>query len=1084
MTPEEPTNQFHGSSRTKETTTSLQQGVRSTKQWAVRVSRAPLWHSRKFWVGFGIGALLVVFGLLPALAAAAPGQLGYPIKRVEESVLAHLTPVSSWRNTLELNFADSRVAEALYVANRDNQRGNKNDAKTAATINSLLDSYQNAYEAQTVAYNQDFKNGVKLSKDSVTQDQKDAVSAYTALQSLLLQAPDASQLSVLTAIDATQQNIAILSDSQASVPLSASDLSQLAKLVSSGVVIQADVDQLASAENSRQLHAEVVKLIESGKAPSDLSYILDLDLVKQVEPAKAQVFETIAQFEQLQRISAVITASRPTAAQQKSIQAFLSTYTAGKTVPDNDIYRYITPIVDGVLLSGQLQVNLPSLNAIHMGSDDQALFDSWKGVLDPPNLTDTYQKLMTGAQSQPALHLRILTTTQQEMVDAQKAQVAYLVMPPGWNTDQFTTLNNQIGTEIAETRYQQSNPDTSQELARLTTVQQQLQTQLTNLSTTYNDNTTKLQTQINNFSDTSDQLTVLKSDLATFIQNQTTTIADLQTQLTNVKNARTVLGNSIQALRQEQVANLAELELRSATNATQLTNAVKAELSASLNQIDSHSQTLITSLQTKVDGLNSSQSQLKTQLTGEITTVKDNYQQLTTSVQAQLDANVATSGQLQTTLTQTQSALASHQTQLTNLGSNTTALSQLVGQVQTDSATQIQNLQSQITVVKLDGQTTKAAVTDLQHITQTSQSLITGLQTRVDGLDASQATLREDLTGAIQTVQANYTELAATTQAQINTGLATSTQLQTNLQNVQTTLGQHATQLTSLAAGNAALSQLVDQVKTDSTAQAASLQNQVNGLSIGQQSIATALTTLKTQQATDVTQLASQLAGLSVLQTEAQATIAALTQAQTAAQTSIDHLTTNFTALQTAFDVSAQTQTAIQTTITDQQSALDSLQTQTASAIATLAAGQTQLSSQLTSLAASTTNLSTAVGSVQTANTATQTQLNTLLANPPWALATGAYITQDQLNSLSATLTTQFAQKSAQLDAQFQTYQTQLNTTVSQLNSQVQSLSTNTTNTANSQANQQTQINTLNSQVQTLQTQVQSLINTAPHTGL
>jgi len=277
-------------------------------------------------------------------------------------------------------------------------------AKTAATINGLLDTYENTYEARTTALNQDLNNNVKVSKAIAQEGRKDTANTYATLESLLLQAPDASQLSVLTAINDTQQNIAILNDAFGAVPLSASDFSQLAKLVSSGVISQSDVNQMASSTSNRQLHTLVVKLIESGEAPSDLSYIFDFDLIKQTAPSKAQIFETMAQFEQMQRISAVITASRPSSAQQQAIQNFLASYTAGQSIPNNDIHQYVTPIVEGVLLSGQLQVNLPSLNAIHMSSDDQALFDSWKGVLDPPNLSDTYKKLMTGAQSQPALH--------------------------------------------------------------------------------------------------------------------------------------------------------------------------------------------------------------------------------------------------------------------------------------------------------------------------------------------------------------------------------------------------------------------------------------------------------------------------------------------------------------------------------------------------------------------------------------------------------------------------------------------------------------------------------------------------------
>jgi len=1058
---------------------------RSTVKLAKSVTKSRLIHERKTWFGAGIVALVAVFWLLPAFAGAAPGKLGYSIKRGEESLASNLAPLSSWRSALRLDFANNRVSEAAYVANQANENGDKNQTKTAKTINGLLDTYENTYEARTASLNQDLENGVKVSKSNAKEAQKDAVNTYTTLESLLLQAPDASQLSVLTAIDDTQQNIATLNDALDNVPLSASDFSQLAKLVSSGVMSPTDVSQLTSAQSSRQVHTQVTKLIESGDAPSDLSYVLDLDLVKQYVPAKAQVFETVAQFEQMQRISAVVSASRPTAAQQQAIQAFLAGYTAGQTVPNNDIHQYVTPIVDGVLLSGQLQANLGSLNALRISSDDQALYDSWKGVLDPPNLSDTYQKLMTDAGSQPALHLRILTTTQQELIDAQKAQVAYLVMPPGWSTDQMSVLTNQMSTQIAETSYQQSNPNTAQELASLSVTQQQLQTELSNLSTTYNNNSTKLQNQINNFSSTPDQLAQLKADLATLTQNQTTTVNNLQTQLTDITNAHTQLGNSIEQLRQEQTTNLTELELRAATNAQQLTDAAKAQLTASLNQIDAHSQTLINNLQTKVDDLTSGQAQLRTQLTTEINTIKDNYQQLTTNVQAQLDAGVATTNQLQSTLSQVQTDVAAAQTKLTGLTATTTTLNQLINQVKTDSTSQVQDLQSQINVVKLDQQTTNAAVSDLQNITQTSQSLITGLQSRVDTLGTSQTQLRQDLTAAIQTVQGNYTQLAAYTQAQLDAGVATSTQLQTNLQTIQTTVNQQAAQLASLSTSNAALSQLVDQVKTDSTAQVNALQTQVNGLAISQQTISTSLDALKTQQATDVTQLSSQLAGLSVLQTEAQATISALTQTQAAAQTSINNLTTNVGTLQTAFAASQQVQTAAQTTIANQQSELDSLQTQTQSALDTLTQQQAQLTSQVADLAATTTTLSQTVSNVQTASTATEAQLTTLLANPPWALATNAYVTQDQLNSLSTQLNTQFAQKSAQLDQQFQAYQAQLNTSVSQLNTQVQSLSTTTANTAATQTQQQAQINSLNSQVQTLQTQVQQLISAStPHTGL
>jgi DNA repair exonuclease SbcCD ATPase subunit len=1066
--------------RAKKPINSVKQSTSKTS-WIASTSR---WLRRRIrWIGVGAVVVLAVFWALPTFAGSAPGQFGYSIKRAEESLAANLAPFSSWRSSLQLNFADNRLTEAEYVANQANQNGDKNPAETAATINGLLDSYQNTYEAQTVSRNQDLDNGVKGSLTDPSEALRDAANSYATLESLLLQAPAGSQLAVLTAIDSTQRNIATLNDALGSVPLSASDFSQLAKLVSAGVVSQSDVSQLSGAKSSRQLHTLVQKLIESGELPSDLSYIFDLDIIKHITPDKAQVFETVAQVEQMKRISAVITASRPTAEQQKAIQKFFANYTAGQAVPDSDIHQYVTPVVDGMLLSGQLQANLPSLNALRMRTDDQALFDSWKGVLDPPNLVDTYQKLMTDALGQPMLHLRILTTTQQELIDAQKSQVAYLVMPPGWDTNQFSLLNNQMGTSIAEANYVQSNPSTAQELARLSAEQQQLQAELSSLSATYNDNSIKLQTQINNFNGTPDQLAGLKDNLANLTQSQTTTTNDLQTQLTAITDAHSQLGGSIEKLRQQQATNLTELELRAATNAQQLTDNAKAQLTSSLNQIDAHSHTLITNLRTKVDSLESTNNQLRGQLTTEIHTITDNYQQLATNVQSQLDAGVSTTSQLQSSLSHVQSDLAGQQTKLSGLTSSTTALTQLIGQVKTDSSSQVQGLQSQINVVKLDQQTTQAAVGDLQNVTQTSQSLITNLQSRVDGLGTGQTNLREELTATLQTVQDNYAQLSAYTQAQLDTGLATSTRLQTTLQNVQANVDQHTAQLASLGSSNAALNQLVDQIKTDSATQVSTFQSQINGLSIGQQTIRTSINDVKTQQAADIAQLSSHLAGLSVLQTEAQVTISNLTQAQAQGQTQIDHLTTNVGLLQTAFNSAQQAQTIVQADIINQQSEINSLQTQTQTALDALSQQQSQFATQLSGLATTTTSLSQAVSTVQTAGTATQTQINTLLSNPPWALASAAYVTQDQLNNLSSQLTSQFAQKSAQLDQQFQAYQSQLNTTVSQLNNQVQSLSNTTSNNAATQSQQQAQINTLNTQVQTLQTQLQQLINsTTPHT--
>lgn len=1054
----------------------LKRAARSTKRHARRLSKSAYVHDRRAWAAAAIVILAVVFWALPTYAAKAPGQLGYAIKRAEESLASNLAPLPSWRDQLRLDFADNRVLEAGYVADHANQSPNKNPAKTTATINELLSSFENVYEVHTSGLNQKLTDNKKISKADANEFLKDAVGTYDELQLLRVQAPGGAQLSVLTSIDDVQQNIAALNDNLGVKPLSAADLSRLSSLVAVGVISKAEANQLGAITSNRQLHSQLVSMIDSGQLPSDITYQLDEDLVKQVEPENAKSFDAVSEFEQMQRISAVVAASRPTAAQKQVIQAYLRNYQPGQMVPADSSQQYVTPVVYGIALAGKLLNNLSSLDGVHMSGDNQQLFNKWKAIVDPPNLSDIYQRFTTAAQDQPQLSLRNLTRMQQELVAAQQAQVSYLVMPPGWDTGQLGKLNTQMGVQIATEQFQASKPDTSQALASVTVTQQQLQAGLDALRATHTETITNLQAKIDGFSGTPSDLAQLKSDLATLNQAQTTTINNLQTQITDITTAHTQLGDSLTSLRQEQLTNLTELELRAATNAQQLTDAAKTQLTASLDQIDSRSQTLINNLQSKVDDLDSSQGQLRGQLTTEINTIKDNYQQLTTNVQAQLDAGVATTNQLQGTLTQVQSTVASEQAKLASLAAGTTALSQLVSQVQANSASQIQDLQNQVNVVKLDQQTTNAAVSDLQTITQTSQSLISGLQTQVNGLGTGQAQLREDLTAQIQTVQDNYTQLAAYTQAQLDAGVATTTQLRTDLQTVQTTLGQQATQLSSLGASSTALTQLINQVKTDSTAQVNNLQDQVDGLAISQQTTQTALDDLQTQQAAGITQLSSQLAGLSVLQTQAQAAITALDQQQTQAQASIDDLSTNFDSLQAAFDTSEQIQTTMQSNIADQQSALDSLQAQTQTSIDTLTQQQAQLATQINNLAANVTTLGQTLATVQTTSAATQTQLTTLLANPPWAIPEGTYVTQSQFDTLSTQIDAQFAAKSAALDAQFQTYQQTLNASVSQLNTQVQSLSTTTTNTATAQTQQQTQINTLSSQIQTLQTQVQQLL--------
>src|SRR5882672_7722104 len=93
-----------------------------------KVSKSKYAKDKRVWAMAVAAITLVVFWALPTFAAKAPGQLGYGIKRGEESVVSNLAPLGSWRESLKLDFASNRVAEAAYMANQANQNSHSNQA--------------------------------------------------------------------------------------------------------------------------------------------------------------------------------------------------------------------------------------------------------------------------------------------------------------------------------------------------------------------------------------------------------------------------------------------------------------------------------------------------------------------------------------------------------------------------------------------------------------------------------------------------------------------------------------------------------------------------------------------------------------------------------------------------------------------------------------------------------------------------------------------------------------------------------------------------------------------------------------------
>ncbi len=827
--------------------------VASAKKSLKELGNSKYAKDKRIWVAIVVAVVTLVFWVLPVYGAKAPGQLGYNMKRFEESLSTTLAPTAGLRDELRLNYAGRRVNEAAYLAVHTVGSSKVSaaplikpiapeDAQTADTINQLLTQFTSAYQGYTTKLAGHVNQNEKVSSDGIKQLQKQAVEAYAALALLRVQAPAAAQISVLTGIDTAQKHIATVNDALDVSPLSSSDVSQFTKLISVGILSKIDLDKLLSTPmNNRQFHTKLVELVDAKRIPSNLLYNLDEDLIKQLAPDKLTGFEAVSDFEQMQRISATVQASRPTKDQQQAIQTYLTKYKVGDALPASDIQPFVTPIVYGMALAGELQTNIASLTTTPLSSDDQAVLDSWKGSLatNQQNLGQLYQQLMTGAANQPDLHERLLARVQEEFVDAQKADVDHLVLPPGWGADQLSGLSQQMGVELAADRFVATNPGADQQLAVLTSTQKQLQTALTTVDKTHDSIISKLTTQVNTFTGTPEQVSQLKELLASITNSQTTTFADLQTQLSGAADLHTNLATTIETLRGQQLISLAELELRAASHTQTLTAAAKAELNGTLGQINQTTQNLIDGLQSRTDALDNAHLALQEQLDSNLETIRDNHTELAAYVTAQLAVGREATGQLQTTLTTVENTLEGQASQLASLGTGTNALNQLVNQVQASTASQVTTLQGQIDNLHIDQQTVRDSIATLRttqtaELTQLSDQLahlsvlqaenqvvITAIGQQQTQTQSSISNLTNNFTllqTALETVQDSQTSILATVTAQ----QSQLDNLQTQTQSAITSLTEGQTQLSaqvaSLAINATDLSQTLSVIQTASAA--------------------------------------------------------------------------------------------------------------------------------------------------------------------------------------------------------------------------------------------------------------------------
>src|SRR6266550_34022 len=172
----------------------IKTSLASARRQLKKVGKSKYAKDKRIWAVAIIAIVLVVFWALPAYAAYAPGQLGYNVKRFEESVATTLTPTTRLRDGLRLDFAQRRVNEATYVAIHANDSGGgkvqaaplvstikPDNIKAANTINLLLSQFTATYQNYTTKLAENVDQNKKLNSGDIEQLRKQATQIYTAL---------------------------------------------------------------------------------------------------------------------------------------------------------------------------------------------------------------------------------------------------------------------------------------------------------------------------------------------------------------------------------------------------------------------------------------------------------------------------------------------------------------------------------------------------------------------------------------------------------------------------------------------------------------------------------------------------------------------------------------------------------------------------------------------------------------------------------------------------------------------------------------------------------------------------------------
>lgn len=1005
--------------------------------------RVRKWFFRYRWyllVGLVVPFLLWWMG---ATHAAAPGDIGYPIKRAFEDTVTFFTFSQHTKDDLRATNAEERVEESSMVADRVSNESPEKQVTDSQTIQNLLKEYMESYSASTTGLSQDINKDTKFDNNDLNNDLNRDANAYTLLMKLRLEAPPAAQAAVLQSINLLQSNIATIQDALHAAPVTPDDSNELSKLVSQGFLTREELTKLlASTTSNRQLLDSLRNLVRNGQLPSTATYAISYDLVNKFVPKQAALFTASINFDEMNKVAIFAQTITPTPEQKQATQKYLANYKFGDQLPrDVSTRAFVMPLVYGLNLTPNLSATLNNLDLKELSPIRKALYDAWKPLATNTASQDTKQLYSQALKLAGAATTRSVTLMEQvqlEMLNAVRANIAYLALPPGWTAAQVMAVQDDFAQQIKDLKAVKTAENKTQ------TMLDAVVNMTTPLVAPLND------PQVDGIRQAvAKEMVQIQQQLVTTANNTNAVMPDLDQKISNIQKnfdaqiaalgkPTSLADDEVTALRQEVKDALASTKdaRQKLQDSIKANYAVQNSLSQTVAVVQAEQNQIDTSMSDRISKLDSS---TQATLAGSVQNIKTTIAENLASLNDQIKVSRAESA---AAATKTQENLVAHSNQIALLESKLNLSNaaraalkqeadQTIARLKTEQNSLINDLQKRIdSEASLHAQLNDTAKKEINEIKAGQNNLLGSLKSQSD----SNQLLKDQLEASISTLKSVQTGTESKVAA-LATGSGTLTE---RLQNIKSDLDSANQTIKTTAADSALarteLQKAINDLKSTQTLAQHEINNSFEAMDTQLRQTVGEVASVKSQIALD-------LAGLSGTIASVQASVSNILTAQSDLHLKLD----------------AEAQANLQ------------LRQQLNSSITRLEDAQTATQTEVNNLKTDVSSLKNSISDLANTQTTATTKINQLLEEAVnWRALPGTLqFSQDQFKQYQQQLATEFAAKASVLQQQFEDYKKQLDGTIQQLrtdtNAQLQLLK-------DEQAALKSQLQQAQQQLQQLQT--------------